>query len=288
MKKSFIASVILVAVNFCPFDTYAQCSDAGICQIGGHIAEGEDMEKLNLSASYKYGYSGKDDDIQYHSFVLSGTYNVLSNSSVQFMLPYNSQSGPAGNVNGIGDLIISWNQSLFSDENSSFSASLGAKLATGQEDQEGLPQAYQSGLGTNDILIGINYFYDNLGFGAGYQHSGGRNDNLIRLDKADDILLRASYELSFDLLSIMPQLLFIQPLEKSSILNPFSTMSNNFIEVDKTDKPQLNLLTELRYKISGTLSLAGDFAIPFIKREVNIDGLTRAFSASVGLSYSIN
>ena len=288
MKKSFIASVLLVAVNFCPFDIYAQCSDAGICQIGGHLAEGEDTEKLTLSASYKYGTSGKDDDIQYHSFVLGGTYNVLANSSVQFMLPYNSQSGPAGNVNGIGDLIISWNQNLFSDENSSFSASLGAKLATGQEDQENLPQAYQSGMGTNDILVGINYYYDQIGLGAGYQHSGGRNDNIYRLDKGDDILLRASYELSFDLLSIMPQLLYIQPLEKSSILDPSSAMSDNFVEVDKTDKPQLNLLTELRYKISGNLSLAGDFAIPFIKREVNIDGLTRAFSASFGLSYSIN
>ena len=268
MKKSFIASVLLVAVNFCPFDIYAQCSDAGICQIGGHLAEGEDTEKLTLSASYKYGTSGKDD--------------------VCFSPVSPLRCGPAGNVNGIGDLIISWNQNLFSDENSSFSASLGAKLATGQEDQENLPQAYQSGMGTNDILVGINYYYDQIGLGAGYQHSGGRNDNIYRLDKGDDILLRASYELSFDLLSIMPQLLYIQPLEKSSILDPSSAMSDNFVEVDKTDKPQLNLLTELRYKISGNLSLAGDFAIPFIKREVNIDGLTRAFSASFGLSYSIN
>ncbi len=288
MKKSFIVSVLLAAVYFCPFDVYAQCSDAGICQIGGHLTEGEDTELLTLSASYKYGNSGKDDDIKYHSFVLGGTYNVLDNSSVQFMLPYNSQSGPAGSVNGIGDLILSWNQNLFSDENSSFSASLGTKLATGKEDQKDLPQAYQSGMGTNDILIGINYYYDKIGFGAGYQHSGGRNDNIYRLDKGDDILLRASYELSFDLLSIMPQLLYIQPLEKSSILDPSSSTGDNFVEVDKSDKPQLNLLTELRYKISGALSLAGDFAIPFIKREVNIDGLTRAFSASVGLSYSIN
>lgn len=288
MKKSFIASALLIVVNFYPFDTFAQCSDAGVCQIGGHLAEGEDMEKLNLSASYKYGYSGKEDDIQYHSFVLTGNYNVLDNSSVQFMLPYNSQSGRAGTLNGIGDLIVSLNQNLFSDENSSFSASLGAKLATGQEDQENLPQAYQSGLGTNDILIGLSYFYSDFGFGAGYQHSGGRNDNLYRLDKGDDILVRTSYKLQFDPLSITPQLLYIQPLAKSSILDLTSSGVENFIEVDQSNKPQLNLLTELRYELTGNLSLEGDFAIPFIKREVNVDGLRRAFSASFGLSYSVN
>jgi hypothetical protein len=288
MKKSFIASALLIAVNFCSFDTSAQCSDAGVCQIGGHLAEGEDMEKLNLSASYKYGYSGKEDDIQYHSFVLTGNYNVLDNSSVQFMLPYNSQSGPAGTVNGIGDLIVSLNQNLLSDENSSFNASVGVKLAAGDENKDNLPQTYQSGLGTNDILIGLSYYYGDFGFGAGYQHSGGRNDNLYRLDKGDDILVRTSYELQLEPLSITPQLLYIQPLAKSSILDLTSTAEGNFIEVDKSNKPQLNLLTELRYELAGNLSLKGDFAIPFIKREVNVDGLTRAFSASFGLSYSIN
>jgi hypothetical protein len=290
MKKSFIASAFLMAVNFCSFDGYAQCSDAGICQLGGYLTEGVKKEMFNFSALYKYGYSGKDDDVLFHSFMLDGSYNFLDNSSVQVLIPYNIQSGPDGNVKGIGDLILSWNQRLFSDEYSSFNASLGIKLATGKDNKDNLPQVYQSGLGTNDVLIGINYQYDKINVGAGYQLSGGRNNNLYKLQKGDDLLLRASYEFELlpDLISITPQFLFIQPMARSSILALSSTGKEIFPEVDKSDKPQLNLLTELEYKIDNNLSLAGNFAIPFFKREVNVDGLTRAFSASFGLMYSFD
>ena len=69
MRKLFVVSVVLISAGFYQFENYAQCSDAGICQLGRHLAEGEE-EIFNVSASYKYGYSGKEDDIQYNSFVL--------------------------------------------------------------------------------------------------------------------------------------------------------------------------------------------------------------------------
>jgi len=287
MKKIFVVSIILISTSFYQLENYAQCSDAGICQLGGHLAEGEE-ELFSISGAYKYGYSGKDDDIQFHFFVLDGSYNILDNSTILVSIPYNIQSGPAGSVNGIGDLIVSWNQQLFSNENFSFSASLGAKLATGDDNKVNLPQVYQSGLGTNDILFGLNYAYDKISVGAGYQIAGGRNDNILRLERGDDLLLRASYQLSFDQLIIIPQLLFIQRLAKSSILDTTSTDEENFVEVENSDQTQLNFLAKLEYKISENISLLGDFAIPFIKREVNVDGLTRAFSASAGMRFSFN
>jgi hypothetical protein len=288
MKKSFIASAFIAALNFCPLDSLAQCSDAGICQIGGYITEEKDTEKFNLSASYKYGYGGKDYDIQYHSILLGGIYYLLDNSSVQLLFPYNMQSGPDGSVNGIGDLLLSWNQNLYSYKYSSLSISIGVKLPTGKDNKDNLPQAYQSGLGTTDMLIVVNYFYDKINIGAGYQLSGGRNNNISRLEKSDDILLRASYEISIDRLNITPQLLYIQPTSKSTVLNPYAPVEGNFVEVDKSNKSQINLLTELRYKIADNISLEGNFAVPFIKRETNVDGLTRAYSASLGLSYLFN
>ena len=287
MRKLFVVYVVLISAGFYQFENYAQCSDAGVCQLGAHLAEGEE-EIFNVSASYKYGYSGKEDDIQYNSFVLDGSYNLLENSSVKVLIPYNIQSGPAGSVNGIGDLILSWNQQLYSNENSSLSASLGAKLATGDDNKDNLPQKYQSGLGTNDILFGVSYTYDKINVGAGYQLAGGRNDNLLQLERGDDLLLRASYQLSFDQLSIVPQILFIQRLAESSILDTASTNGEKFVEVDKSDQSQLNLLAKLEYKIDESISLIGDFAIPFIKREVNVDGLTRAFSVSAGVRFSFN
>jgi len=287
MKILVIMSALLLVVNFYLAESFAQCSDAGICQIGGHSMEDEDEVLFSISGFYKYGYSGKEDDVQFNSLQLNINYNLFSNNSIQLLVPYNFQSGPAGSVSGIGDLILSLNQNLLSDENSSLDASIGVKMATGDDNKDNLPQVYQSGLGMNDVLFALNYSYNNLSVGAGYQLSDGRNNNITRLEKGDDLLLRASYDLSFDQSSITPQLLFIQRLSKSSVLDTASTDEENFVEVDGSDQAQLNFLTVIEYKIDENLSLVGDFAIPFIKREVNVDGLTRSFSASVGVKLNI-
>jgi hypothetical protein len=269
------------------YKSFAQCSDAGVCQISGHITESDEVSLWDISISYKFGSSGKEDDVKFHSFQLNGSYNLFENSSVQISMPYNIQSGPNGNVSGIGDLILSWSQKLFSDNNSSLSASFGAKLATGNDDKNNLPQVYQSGLGSNDLLFVLNYSLNSISFGAGYQLSGGRNNNILRLKRGDDLLLRSAYNLAFEEFSITPQLLFIKRLSKSSIID-FNSTTEKFVEVDKSDQTQLNLLTLLGYDFGGTYTLIGEFAIPFFKRDVNVDGLTRAFSASLGVKFSIN
>lgn len=286
MSRIFYFITIPILLVLRSAETYAQCSDAGICQLGGH-SMGEDDEVLfTFSGFYKYGYSGKEDDVKFNSLQLNISYNAFSNSSIQLLVPYNFQAGPAGSVKGIGDLILSLNQNLLTDGNSALNGSIGIKLATGEDNKDNLPQVYQSGLGTNDVLFALNYTFNKISFGAGYQLSGGRNNNITRLEKGDDLLLRVSYDLLFEQFSITPQLLYIQPLAKSSILDT-TTFEEAFVGVDKSDQPQLNFLAVLRYKIDDYFTLVGDFAIPFIKREVNVDGLTRAFSASVGVSFSI-
>lgn len=286
MKMLFSLFTFLIAIGFFSIENRAQCSDAGICQLGGHTMESEEEILFSISGFYKNGYSGKEDDVQFSSFQLSASFNAFGSSSIQLLVPYNLQSGPAGDVNGIGDLILSLNQNLLSDKGSSLDASIGIKMATGDDNKDSLLQVYQSGLGMNDVLIVLNYTYNKLSVGAGYQISGERNNNITRLEKGDDLLLRASYDLSFEQLSITPQLLYIQRLAKSSILDTTS-VEEAFVEVDKSDQAQLNFLTVFRYKIDDYFTLVGDFAIPFIKREVNVDGLTRVFSASVGVSFSI-
>ena len=287
MKYLLVLSTFLLTVIFYSIENYAQCSDAGICQLGGHSMEGEEEILFSISGFYKYGFSGKEDDVQFNSLQLNGSYNLFNNTSIQLLIPYNIQSGPTGDVSGIGDLILSLNQNLLTDESSSLDASIGVKMATGDDNKDNLPQVYQSGLGTNDVLFALNYTYNKISVGAGYQLSGGRNNNITRLEKGDDLLLRVLYQLSFDQITITPQLLFIQRLAKSSVLDTTSTEEEKFVEVDKSDQTQLNFLTVLEYKIADNLSLVGNFAIPFIKREVNVDGLTRAFTASVGVAFSI-
>jgi hypothetical protein len=286
MRKFFVIYMALITISIYTFENYAQCSDAGVCQIGGHTTESESERPLSFSFAYKFGYSGKDDDVKFHTFQLNGSYNFLSDMSVQVAVPYNIQSGPRGEVSGIGDLILSLNHKILLDKNSFLDVSAGAKLATGDDNKDNLPlpQVYQSGLGTNDFLFALNYTYDKISVGAGYQLAGGRNNNIFRLERGDDLLLRAAYQLSFDEISITPQLLFIKRLSKSTIAD-FNTVTERFVEVDKSDQTQLNLLTHIQYQVAEGYSFFADFAVPFIKREVNVDGLTRAFSASFGVRF---
>jgi hypothetical protein len=55
-----------------------------VCSIGGHANEQESKSLFNISASYKFGSSGKEDDVKYHSFHLGALYNVFEKTSLQF------------------------------------------------------------------------------------------------------------------------------------------------------------------------------------------------------------
>ena len=288
MKNIILISLLLIIVSGYSFKIIAQCSDAGVCSVG-HTMDDDNDNILNVNVGYKFGSSGKEDDVKYHSFQLGTIYNVFEKTSLQLSIPYNIQSGPLGDVKRIGDLLVSVTRNIISDNNSSLGASIGAKFATGEDNADNLPMAYQSGLGSNDILFALNYTYQNIGFGVGYQLSGGRNNNVIKLERGDDLLVRATYNLLLDKFSITPQLLFIKRLAKSSIVDTSSmTSTESFIDVDNSDQSQLNFLTIVQYQINKNYSLLADFAIPFIKREVNVDGLTRSFSASVGIQLNIN
>ena len=286
--KNIIFSLLILIFSGNSVLLIAQCADAGVCSVG-HIMDDNKDNILNINLGYKFGSSGKEDDVKYHSFLLGAVYNVLEKTAFQMSIPYNIQSGSLGDVNGVGDLLISVTQNFISQNNSSLDASIGAKFATGEDNADNLPMAYQSSLGSNDILFTINYNYKNIGFGVGYQLAGERNDNITKLKRGDDLLLRASYNFLLDRLNITPQILFIKRLSESNIVNSASMAPmETYIDVENSDQAQLNLLTVIQYQIDNNYSLFADFAIPFIKREVNVDGLTRSFSASLGVQLNIN
>ncbi len=289
MKHTILGLLIIFTFIGYSVVTKAQCSDAGACSVGGHSIDQENNSLINISASYKFGSSGKEDDVKYHSFQVGAVYNVLEKTSLQLSIPYNIQSGPLGDVNGIGDMLISVTQNLFSDESSTLTASLGAKIATGNDNKNQLPMAYQSGLGSNDLILAVNYSYNNIGLGAGYQLSNGRNKNLLKLRRGNDLLVRASYNLVLGEFTIAPQILFIKRLDKSNMVNLLAMgPTESFIDVENSDQTQINFLLQVQHQVNSNFSVFADFAIPFLKRDVNVDGLTRSFSASIGVQLNIN
>lgn len=283
MKKLLVIILLFTLAVVSESNIKAQCSDAGICQMGLFLEE-ESILKNNLGLRYSYGYSGKDDDIQYSSAILSGNSFLLDNTSISFLLPYNSQSGPLGKVRGIGDLIVSVTQNFQLNEASNIALSLGGRFATGDANKDpDLPQQYQSSLGSNDLLLGVQYNLNEIQLGMGYQVAGSRNNNAItRLERGDDFLLRGGYYFGIDNLSITPQLLVIKRLSESSVLDTTST-EENFVYVEGSDQLQINFLLNAEYKFTKSTGLVFEFAFPFLKREVNVDGLTRALTLSLGL-----
>lgn len=283
MKKIFLIvfAILLLNIN----NSFAQCSDAGVCQLGFDHDE-ESNKKFNTGISYSFGSSGKDDDVKFNSIKLDISYQLFNNLKISAILPYNMQSGPLGDASGIGDLIFSLTQNIYSHKKQNISFTLGGKIATGDEDQNNLPQIYQSGLGTNDLLLGLNYTNRNVMLGIGYQVAGSRNENSItRLERGDDFIARGSYTFEFDEFNISPQLLLIKRIGKSSVLDLSSSSEEKFIDLEDSDQLQINFLVNANYSINKDISLVAEVAVPFLKRDVNVDGLTRAFSAGVGFRY---
>jgi hypothetical protein len=126
-----------------------------------------------------------------------------------------------------------------------------------------------------------------INFGIGYQLAGARNINTVtELKRGDEFIVRGGYTIRGESFDLGAELLAIQPLEKSSTLNPLS-QSKDFIDVAGSDALQLDMLLKARYNFNSTFGLTGTVGVPFTTRSINVDGLTRSFSASLGIAVDL-
>jgi hypothetical protein len=285
--------VLIVFIFFIGPDIFAQCSDAGVCTIGKHHDLKKSADLSSISLGYVYGSSGKNADINgnlnnlvYGSVVLDADIDITKNMRLGLSIPYTFISGPEGENNGIGDLSIIFSKSFSIKKIHSLTFFLGGKFATGNvNSDDSLPQRYMPGLGTNDILAGAIYSYQNYYFGIGYQKPFGRSRNYItRLKRGDDALLRAGFSEQFNKVGIKAEILTILRVQPSSVQDNAST-TERFVEIDGSNEAQVNLLATVSYRASEQLGLTGQVAIPFLKRDYNFDGLKRSLSLSGSITY---
>jgi hypothetical protein len=261
----------------------AQCSDAGVCSIGSRHA----LLRHQVSARYVFGSSGKTDDLTIHTIQVEGTIQFLRDSRLSILLPWSRTNGPLGYASGIGDLAILWNQTVWGEAGNQLGVQIGGKFATGTTNAGNLPQAYQPGLGTNDLLLGITYETDPWLFALAYQLSRGRSDNAVtRLNRGDDVLARIGYTTHIEDLIVGLEVLAIKRLQESSVLDPAVPGGNSFIAVSGSDQFQVNLLSTASLPLSDTFSLQGRAAVPLRSRSVNVDGLKRSLTLAIGVQYS--
>lgn len=285
MKALLAASIALLLATFLPSVSSAQCSDAGVCSIGGME---RDELPIHVSLGYGFGSSGDPDDITFHSVQFEAGALVLPGSRLTVQLPWVVSDGPLGSASGIGDVTVLWDQRIFGDYRGWLSLQVGGKFATGAVNEGDLPQAYQPGLGTNDLLLGAAYTYDSWLVAVGYQLAGGRSDNKItRLERGDDLLGRIGYSTDFEEFDLGLEVLAIKRLSESSVQDPTRPAGDVFVTVPDSDHFQVNLMGTASYPLGQRLRLNLLAALPLLQRDVNLDGRKRSLTLGVGARYRL-
>lgn len=292
MTGNKILQVLILILTFLLShnNVFSQCSDAGVCSVGGHS---NDSRSNNISLSYILGGSGKPEQVIFHTLNLSGGFNLGGGYQIDISIPFSNQAGDVLSTSGLGDLTLISSKTQEVNTDFSLLFSLGVKLPTGAVHLENdAPQIYQSGLGTYDILGGAGFIYKQFDFLAGLQIPLGRSENkYTRLKRAPDLMIRGGYSISLAESIVKLDLTAIKRLGLSSRLfvpEPYISYiagAESFIDVDGTDQTQINLGLAFQTKIGKQVKLNVYGAMPLLKRENNIDGLKRAFTLSAGVGY---
>ncbi|MCI0448167.1 MAG: hypothetical protein L0Y79_00075 [Chlorobi bacterium] len=289
------ALVVIVSLSL-PYKIISQCSDAGVCTLGKPHTKHSKQNTSSITFGYVFGSSGKDNDINsalndltFSSLKLEADLDILKNTRLLMSVPYTFVNGPLGEVNGLGDLTIALTRSFVIEKSHTLSFTLGGKPRTGRvNSDDSLPQRYMPSLGTNDLLVGASYSYTNYNVAVAYQKPFGRSPNYItRLKRGDDLLLRAGYNQQFGKVNAKAEILTILRIQPSSVLAD-TIGGENFVEVDGSNEPQVNLLAAVNYLLSSNIAISGEAALPFLQRDYNYDGLKRSFSFSVSIAYLFN
>jgi hypothetical protein len=295
--KIFIAAAIFILVSHFG---YAQgCSDAGFCSLKYHD---------NTIKNYKNSIAiGNVSGIADGNTFINGSYITYSrqlhkNIYWDTKVTANYASGKLANNFNAGDIFTSFSIKVYASKDYTRSlkilSGLKIPLTAANDKTEGkpLPMAYQSSLGTYDLLLGANYNINNWEFTNAWQIPlTKQNKNTFLKEYAvsndfpstnkfrrnADVLIRASYDIKkvAKNISLKPNILAVYHLADDSYEDIFS------IRRSLTGSRGLTLNANIigKFVINNSSSIELSLAAPFVVRDVRPDGLTRKFTA--GLEY---
>lgn len=278
MIAACVAAIVSLGLTLFSSRAYAQCSDAGVCSVGGG-----GVKSRTPVATFGGGFGSSDQgSFTYYDLGVGLTVPIGTTMEASCSIPFRSTKGPSGSVSGLGDLLVTVGTEVFEREAVRVRVDAGVRIATGAVDREGLPQAYQPGLGTNDLLVGVAVVGETWNAGFGYQWSPGRSDNATdRLQRGDDLSLRGGLLIPGAPWKLTAELIAIQRLRRSVVqrIGPVPLLSGPVdVEVADTDRLQVNAILRASVEVTEALSLHPQAAFALLKRPVNLDGLTRSFS----------
>ena len=272
------------------------CSDAGICTMGSMRTGATTTAQqrtiyTSLSSSIGIGEQG----VTILHAVPEVTLPLFDNGILRASIPLVRASGSLGTNEGIGDASINYTHSLYRDDDMEMGLTAGMRVATGTTNAErstgkALPMPYQTGLGTTDLVVGLSAIIDQWTLAAGYQRVVvDRNSNTYhdeglgyftshQLRRGDDAMLRVSRRFEVGGVDLAPSVLAIYRVQGDRVMN---------VNVEGSSGLTLNVAFAAMTSISERFNLRLDLASPIVVRKVRADGLTRAFVATLEMSYRL-
>ena len=137
MPKQYGIYLAVIGICIAPASLLiAQCSDAGVCAVGYEY--GREQKTNTFDLLYRYGNSGKQDKISYHSIELNASLGLFKSTQLLVSFPiYRANSGSLGNATGIGDLMAFISHDLNDLVGLHLSVLAGIRLATGNDNAVG-------------------------------------------------------------------------------------------------------------------------------------------------------
>jgi len=281
-------TLIATTLGCLPLLAWGECSDAGICRLasaspstGPH--QTEPWLQVGLVASLAQG--DKDSGVMYTTLTPQIAVRPYDGLQIALAVPFVSLDGDDGDASGVGDAVLTASQRIGSGAWGDWAIHVGARIGTGDDNANpGLPQAYQPGLGGTDFLIGLGWNRERFSAAVGYALAAGANDLTgTELERGDDLALSFGYRHPLsDSWEARARVVGIYRLAESTI----SDSGSGREAVSDSDGLQINIRAGLGFSPTAHLRVDFGAALPLLRRDSDVDGLTRAYAIEAGATIS--
>ena len=305
MKSLIIFCIITLISIVCIINkTKAQgCSDAGFCTIGVLKGNQHSDNVYDTRWGLNTNIGVADGGVFVSTTTIEYNKNIGKKSFLQIKQPFTVTSGGLGSAVGLGDLSLSLSQRVYSQGNVHLDALVGTKISLGsttfQANGLDLPMPYQTGLGTNDLILGLSYNFNKWHLVLGYQQPFGRASNNFlkeywQADAVKDYFNSANLLRKSDILLRIERFININEKWSGSVgMLPIFHLGEDEIVlkdgsnsiVKNSSGLTLNFNAGFSYKLNDFNTLKGSVSAPLIVREIRPDGLTRAFVIGIGFEH---
>lgn len=302
MSRVVLYVFVIMFIITLPVKLLSQgCSDAGFCTVQSVKPSAKDSLPAQPN-TFKIGlvYGMAKYQVSVFSPYAEYTRKMGAKFSTTTRLIFAFRDGELATTYGVTDALVSINYSL----NKNLQMVIGMKFpfnsANKSKNGLSLPMAYQTSLGTTDIIAGVTYNMNQFAITTAWQQPVTQNNNTFLFNdypvgilkegyfstnaynRKGDVLFRFSHRTMFGSkkYSLISSILPIYHLGNDT----FEDANGNSISIIGSEGLTLNLNLFFQYKLNETNSLEFSVGAPVVSRKSRPDGLSEF---SIGIEYVV-